>query len=83
MGQGAPSTDWRLKRLSCVDVFSSSVGFVQIECLLPKAKVTFTKFGERYCMNANYHPRAYYGSKYDGETLQIASDCQKGPADRV
>lgn len=40
---------------------------VQIECLLPKAKVTFTKFGERYCLSASYHPKAYYGSKYDGE----------------
>ena len=56
---------------------------MQIECLLPKAKVTFTKFGERYCMNANYHPRAYYGSKYDGETLQRASDCQIDPGDRM
>ena len=35
--------------------------------LLPKAKVTFTKFGERYCLSASYHPKAYYGSKYDGE----------------
>lgn len=40
---------------------------MQIECLLPKAKVTFTKFGERYCLSANYFPKAYYGSKYDGE----------------
>ena len=40
---------------------------MQIECLLPKAKVTFTKFGERYCLSASYHPKAYYGSKYDGE----------------
>ena len=72
----APSSDQHLKSSSCVDAFSSSSDFMQIECLLPKAKVTFTKFGERYCMNANYHPRAYYGSKYDGETLQIASDYQ-------
>ena len=39
---------------------------MQIECLLPKAKVTFSKFGERYCLSASYYPKAYYGSKYDG-----------------
>ena len=58
--------------------FSIAIVIMQIECLLPKAKVTFTKFGERYCVNANYHPRAYYGSKYDGESLQV--DCENSPA---
>ncbi len=49
---------------------------MQIECLLPKAKVTFTKFGERYCLSASYHPKAYYGSKYDGKnTFSMLTTC--------
>lgn len=34
--------------------------------------MTFTKFGERYCLSASYHPKAYYGSKYDGMYLSAA-----------
>jgi hypothetical protein len=42
-----------------------------VECLLPAAKVSFTKFGERYCLDPNYFPRAnsFYSNKYDGVLL--------------
>ncbi len=41
---------------------------MQIECLLPASKVSFTKFGERYCLMQNNFARgkSFYGSKYDG-----------------
>ena len=55
--------------------FEASCVCLQIECLLPRAKVTFIKFGERYCLSTNYHPRAYYGSKYDGKAIQTAMCC--------
>ena len=40
----------------------------QIEALLPGAKVSFTKFGERYCANDKYFPgpRQMWSNKYDG-----------------
>ncbi len=41
---------------------------MQIEALLPGAKVSFTKFGERYCANDKYFPgpRQMWSNKYDG-----------------
>jgi hypothetical protein len=41
---------------------------MQIDCLLPASKVSFTKFGERYCLTQNSFPRgqSFYSNKYDG-----------------
>lgn len=45
---------------------------MQIECLLPASKVSFAKFGERYCLMQNNYARgkSFYGSKYDGAPSQ-------------
>ncbi len=44
---------------------------LQIDCLLPASKVSFTKFGERYCLTQNHFPRgqSFYSNKYDGVCL--------------
>ncbi|EIE23396.1 P-loop containing nucleoside triphosphate hydrolase protein [Coccomyxa subellipsoidea C-169] len=44
--------------------------FPLIDCLLPASKVSFTKFGERYCLTQNHFPRgqSFYSNKYDGAT---------------
>ena len=43
----------------------------QIETLLPAAKVSYTKFGERYCLSDKYVPGAAknWTNKYDGAQI--------------
>ena len=52
---------------------------MQIECLLPASKVSFTKFGERYCLMQNNFARgkSFYGSKYDGAHSFLGSTQSK------
>ena len=45
------------------------VALWQIEALLPAAKVTFTKFGDRYCANDKHYAgpkQQMWSNKYDG-----------------
>lgn len=48
---------------------------MQIDCLLPASKVSFTKFGERYCLTQNNFPRgqSFYSNKYDGAAHHLCS----------
>lgn len=58
--------------IGCIQ-YESHLGIwsVQLDGLLPVAKVSYNKFGERYCLTQNPYPRAqaFYSNKYDGARL--------------